>query len=217
MGGWFSRRSHATNNTNQQTPVQQSRVTPQDRAVLDLKTQRDRLKKYQKKIVGQLQNERKLAKQLLQDGKKEKAKLLLKKKHYLEGLLDKTDTQLDNLEQMVENIEFTQVEMKVVEGLKQGNECLEQMHKMMSLEDVERIMADTQESIEYQREIDELLGQNLSPADEEAVLQELDELLSGEDNIGERLPEVPTTEPVSVEEEQLPTAVTQKKKTVVTT
>jgi len=30
-----------------------------------------------------------------------KAKLLLKKKHYLEGLLDKTDTQLDNLEQMV--------------------------------------------------------------------------------------------------------------------
>ena len=76
-----------------------------------------------------------------------KAKLLLKKKHYLEGLLDQTDTQMDNLAQMVvillswllllynmsqvENIEFTQVEMKVVEGLKQGNECLEQMHKVV--------------------------------------------------------------------------------------
>ena len=55
---------------------------------------------------------------------------MLKKKRYLESLLDKTDTQLDNLEQMVENIEFTQIEMKVVEGLKQGNECLEQMHKV---------------------------------------------------------------------------------------
>ena len=54
------------------------------------------------------------------------------------------------------------------------------MHKMMSLEDVERIMADTQESIEYQREIDELLGQNLLAADEEAVLQEQDELLNNE-------------------------------------
>ena len=32
--------------------------------------------------------------------------------------------------------------------MKQGNDCLEQMHKMMSLEDLERIMADTQESIE---------------------------------------------------------------------
>ena len=54
------------------------------------------------------------------------------------------------------------------------------MHKMMSLEDVERIMADTQESVEYQKEIDELLGQNLSAADEVAVLQELDELLNNE-------------------------------------
>ena len=66
--------------------------------------------------------------------------------------------------------------------MKLGNDCLEQMHKMMSLEDVERIMADTQESIEYQREIDELLGQNLSAADEEAVLQELDELLNGREH-----------------------------------
>ena len=52
---------------------------------------------------------------------------------------------------MVDNIEFAQVELKVVEGLKTGNSCLEEMHKIMSLEDVEQIMADTQEAIEYQR------------------------------------------------------------------
>ena len=52
---------------------------------------------------------------------------------------------------MVDNIEFTQIEMKVVEGLKTGNECLEQMHKIMSIEDVEQVMSDTQEAIEYQR------------------------------------------------------------------
>lgn len=158
-----------------------------------------------------------MAKQLLQDGKREKAKLLLKKKHYLEGLLDQTDTQMDNLAQMVENIEFTQVEMKVVEGLKQGNECLEQMHKIMSLEDVERIMADTQDAVEYQREIDELLGQNLTQVDEEAVLQELEELLGGgEEHIVERLPEVPTTEPLGEEEEEQPKLKQKKKEVVVT-
>lgn len=59
-----------------------------------------------------------------------RAKLLLKKKRYLEGLLDKTDTQIDNLMQMVETLEYTQIEMKVVEGLKQGNECLQEMHKV---------------------------------------------------------------------------------------
>lgn len=76
---------------------------------------------------------------------------MLKKKRYLESLLDKTDTQMDNLQQMVENIEFAQIEMKVVEGLKTGNECLEEMHKIMSIEDVEKIMAETQDAIEYQR------------------------------------------------------------------
>lgn len=80
-----------------------------------------------------------------------KAKLLLKKKRYLESLLTKTDQQLDNLQQMVDNIEFAQIEMKVVEGLKTGNECLEQMHKLMSIEDVEKIMEETQDAIEYQR------------------------------------------------------------------
>lgn len=77
--------------------------------------------------------------------------MLLKKKRYLESLLDKTDQQLDNLLQMVDNIEFAQVELKVVEGLKTGNRCLEELHKIMSLENVEEIMADTQEAIEYQR------------------------------------------------------------------
>ena len=76
---------------------------------------------------------------------------MLKKKRYLESLLDKTAQQMDNLQQMVENIEFTQIEMKVVEGLKTGNQCLEEMHKIMSIEDVEKIMADTQDAIEYQR------------------------------------------------------------------
>ena len=83
---------------------------------------------------------------------------MLKKKRYLESLLDKTDQQLDNLQQMVDNIEFAQIEIKVVEGLKTGNKCLEEMHKIMSLEDVEQIMADTQEAIEYQR----VMGRELS-------------------------------------------------------
>lgn len=56
--------------------------------------------------------------------------MLLKKKRFLEGLLANTDTQLENLQQMVDTIEFTQIEVKVVEGLKQGNEALNQLHKV---------------------------------------------------------------------------------------
>ncbi|CAJ0967178.1 unnamed protein product [Ranitomeya imitator] len=184
-----------------------SRVTEQDKAVLQLKQQRDKLKQYQKKITLQLQREREVAKQLLHDGKKEKAKLLLKKKRYQEQLLEKTDNQISNLEKMVEDLEFAQIEMKVIEGLKIGNDCLKKMHEVglslrfgagsvpvdgkelnvMSIEEVERIMDETQEGIEYQRQIDELLAGSLTTEDEEAILEEL-EAITQEDL---DLPEAP--------------------------
>ncbi|TSK14890.1 Brain-specific angiogenesis inhibitor 1-associated protein 2 [Bagarius yarrelli] len=151
-----------------------SRVTEQDRAVLQLKQQRDKLKQYQKKITLQLEKERLLAKQLLKDGKKEKALLLLKKKRFQEQLLDKTENQISNLERMVQDIEFAQIEIKVIEGLKVGNDCLKKMHEVMSIEEVERIMDETQEAIEYQRQIDDILAGSLTQEDEDAVLAELE-------------------------------------------
>ncbi|KAG8564892.1 hypothetical protein GDO81_012617, partial [Engystomops pustulosus] len=116
-----------------------------------------------------------------------KAKLLLKKKRYQEQLLEKTDNQISNLEKMVEDIEFAQIEMKVIEGLKIGNDCLKKMHEVMSIEEVERIMDETQEGIEYQRQIDELLAGSLTTEDEEAILEEL-EAITQEDL---ELPEAP--------------------------
>ncbi|MED6291691.1 Charged multivesicular body protein 6, partial [Characodon lateralis] len=89
----------------------------------------------------------------------------------------------------VQDIEFMQIEMKVIEGLKAGNECLKSMHEIMSIEDVEKILDETQESIEYQRQIDEMLAGALTQEDEDAVLAELEAITQGEDVA---LPEVPT-------------------------
>ncbi|CAH1273859.1 CHMP6 [Branchiostoma lanceolatum] len=165
---------------------EESRITEQDKAILQLKQQRDKLRQYQKKIQANLDREREVAKKLLKDGKKEKAKLLLKKKRYQENMLQKTDNQIDQVEKMVDDIEFASIEMKVVEGLKKGNDCLKEMHKILSLENVEKILDETQEAVEYQREIDDLLaGGILTDEDEEAVLAELDEITKAD------LPAVP--------------------------
>ncbi|XP_048871827.1 charged multivesicular body protein 6 [Brienomyrus brachyistius] len=178
-----------------------TRVTEQDKAVLQLKQQRDKLKQYQKKITLQLEKERLLARQLLKDGKKEKALLLLKKKRYQDQLLEKTENQIGNLERMVQDIEFAQIEMKVIEGLKIGNDCLKKMHEVMSIEEVERIMDETQDAIEYQRQIDDMLAGSLTQEDEDAVLAELDAITQGEDV---SLPEVPKEELPEVPKEELP-------------
>ncbi|XP_034645487.1 charged multivesicular body protein 6 [Trachemys scripta elegans] len=164
-----------------------SRVTEQDKAVLQLKQQRDKLKQYQKRITLNLERERSVARQLLRDGKKEKAKLLLKKKRYQEQLLDKTENQISNLERMVQDIEFTQIEMKVIEGLKIGNECLNKMHEVMSVEEVERIIDETQDAVEYQKQIDEMLAGSFTEEDEDAILEELNAITQEQ----LELPEVP--------------------------
>lgn len=182
MGNVFGRKSRP------------SRVTEQDKAILQLKQQRDKLKQYQKRITLQLEKEKLLAKQLLKDGRKEKAVLLLKKKRYQDQLLDRTENQISNIERMVQDIEFMQIEMQVIEGLKVGNECLKSMHEIMSIEDVERILDETQESIEYQRQIDEMLAGALSEEDEEAVLAELEAITQGEDLALPDVPEEPVPE-----------------------
>ncbi|XP_038591865.1 charged multivesicular body protein 6-like [Micropterus salmoides] len=182
MGNLFGKKKH-------------SRVTEQDKAVLQLKQQRDKLRQYQKRINLRMEKERFLAKQLLKDGKKDKALLLLKKKRYQDQLLDKTENQIGNLERMVQDLEFAQIERKVIDGLKIGNECLKKMHEVMSVEEVERIMDETQDAIEYQRQIDEMLAGSLTQEDEDAVLAELEAITQGDVELpevpAEELPEVP--------------------------
>jgi len=200
MGGLFSSKKKE-----EPAKKQPNRITEQDKAVLSLKQQRDKLKQYQKKITLNLEKERTLAKQLLKDGKTDKAKTLLKKKRYQENLLTKTDNQLEGIDKMVQDVEFTQVEMKVVEGLKKGNEALKQLHAVMSIDDVERIMEETAEGVEYQAEIDALMAGSLTEEDEDDILKELEELEEMEgaakapavpvgEPVGE-LPDVPTDEP----------------------
>ncbi|KAJ8037110.1 Charged multivesicular body protein 6 [Holothuria leucospilota] len=168
----------------------QSRVTEQDKAVLQLKQQRDKIQQYQQKIELNLEKERQLAKKLIQDGKKERALLLLKKKRYQEQMLKRTDGQLENLEKMVSELEFSQIQAKVVEGLKRGNESLKKMHELLSIEEVERIMEETNEGIETQREIDEILAGGLTDEDEDAVLEEYEKMFGETEDI--RLPDAPS-------------------------
>merc|ERR1712029_373715 len=195
-------------------------------AILGLKKQRDQLKQYQKRINRDLEKEKELAKKLLKEGKKDRAKLLLRKKKFQEGLLDKTDAQLDQLERLVHDIEFATVQKQVLDGLKSGNDALEKANAMFSVDEIEDIMADTQEAVDKQREIDSLLSGQLTEEDESEVIDELDKLLDDlepsivqelptvptdkveeDHNIEDQLPDVPNTEPKEKAKIKTPVAV----------
>ncbi|OJT10078.1 Charged multivesicular body protein 6 [Trametes pubescens] len=177
------------------------KITKQDRAILDLKLQRDKVRQYQKKIQAVLDREHEIAKQQLAAGRKDRALMALRKRKYQESLLVKTDAQLENLEKLVSTIEFSLVEVSVLHGLQQGNEVLKEIHKELNIENVERIMEETAEAREYQREIDEMLAGSLSLEDEEAVQAELQQLQLQTLEVSEErpidLPSVPTEEPAT--------------------
>lgn len=173
----------------------QSRVTQHDKAVLQLKQQRDKIKQYQRRIEQTLERDKQLAKKLLQDGKKERAKLLLRKKRFQEQLLQKTDGQLENLERITHDLEFAQVEIAVMEGLKVGNAALKKIHEILNVDEVERILEETREGVEKQKEIDDLLSGALTEEDEHAVEAELERIIQAQ------MPSVPEEEEEEEEEE----------------
>lgn len=124
-------------------------------------------------------------------------------------MLQNTDQQLENLERLAADIEFAQIELQVVDGLKLGNEALQNINSMLDIEEIERILDETKEGADKQAEINSILSSVITEEDEEDILRELDDLVQAEDaakvhskeDVVE-LPDVPTEDPEPTEEQE---------------
>lgn len=189
-----------------------SRVTAQDKAILDMKNQRDKLHQYQRRITVLTDRETDIAKQMLAKGDKKRALLALRRKKYQESLLAKTDAQLEQLEKLTSNVEFALIQKDVVFGLQQGTKVLKEIHQEMGgIEHVEKLMGETADAIAYQNEVSEMLGDRITNQDEEEVEEELAALAA---EMAGPLPTVPDTElpEQQVEEEPQSSRVKQKER-----
>ncbi|ELR02617.1 ESCRT-III subunit protein vps20 [Pseudogymnoascus destructans] len=168
-----------------------SKPSAQDEAILNLKIQRDRLHKYQKRITVITAREHAIAATLLKQGDRPRALLALRRKKYQESLLAKTDAQLEQLEVLTSSVEFALVQKDVVFGLREGTRVLTEIQKEMGgLEQVEKLMGETAEAVAYQQEVSDMLGGKISNQDEDEVEDELEAL---EAQVTGVMPSVPTT------------------------
>lgn len=168
--------------------------TNRHRAILDLKIQRDKLHKYQRRITLLTNRETEIAREMLARGDKKRALLALRRKKYQESLLSKTDAQLEQLEKLTTSVEFALIQKDVVFGLQQGTKVLQEIHREMGgLAHVEKLMGETADAIAYQnvrrsvtprripflsipnppQEVSDMLGTRMSNADEDEVEDEL--------------------------------------------
>jgi charged multivesicular body protein 6 len=184
-----------------QHPHQKKITTSHDQVVLDIKITRDKVSRYQKQLQTLMQRETEIAKQLLKEGKRDRAKLALSKRKYQEQLLQKTDQQLSNLQQLCQEIEFAQIEAQVVQGLKTGKDALVSLQKEMgSIEDIEKLMDESKEAIEYQQQISQLLSEQLSPEDNQGIELEFEQL--EKEILTKKLDQVVVPDEILVKEEK---------------
>lgn len=189
MGSLFSKKSSAPKSRKHE-------ITEKDRAMLDLKNARDRLKKFRKKLEvdsEKLQNQAlSLYKQKLTD----RALLVIKLKKFKEKELNNVDSQLISVLEMIENVEWESANLEVLKALKSGNDALNKIHEEMSVDDVANLLEETNEAIQTENEINAMLAGQFNPADEEELQREL-ALLMGEtekeksETIIEELPLLP--------------------------
>ncbi|XP_074594514.1 vacuolar protein sorting 20 [Brevipalpus obovatus] len=162
------------------------KVTEADMAVLQLKQQRDKLKQYQRRVLNQLDKEKDLAKELVLKGRKDRALLILKKKKFLENMVANSDSLLEHVETQLHDIQFAQIQTKVLAELEKGNQALRELNKVLSIDRVEAILDETREGIEKQQEIDQLISGAIGDEDESALLEELERMeKAGEQNLEE--------------------------------
>jgi charged multivesicular body protein 6 len=158
-----------------------------------MKTQRDKLRQYQKRITIITTRETEIARTCLLRNDKPHALLALRRKKYQETLLSRTDAQLEQLEQLTSEVEFAAVQKDVLFGLQQGTSVLKEIHREMGgLEKVELIMGESAEARAYQEEISEALAGVMSNAEEDEVEEELEALEREVNGVGEgELPDAP--------------------------
>ncbi|EOA86788.1 uncharacterized protein SETTUDRAFT_162951 [Exserohilum turcica Et28A] len=180
-----------------------NKISAQDKAILDMKNQRDKLRQYQKRITVLTSREKEIAKECLAKGDTKSAKLALRRKKYQESLLSKTDSQLAQLEVLTSDIEFALVQKDVLYGLQQGTAVLKEIHKEMGgIENVEKLLGENEEARAYQEEISEMLANKMSNQDEDEVEDELEALEAEVNGTVPVLPDAPLAQPQFTAEEK---------------
>lgn len=96
-------------------------ITSKDRAVLDLKNARDKLRRYRGQLEKDSQKLEGQVKTLIALKQKNRALLLLKLKKVKENELEKLDVKLLNVYSMIQSVEWASINTSVISAIESGN------------------------------------------------------------------------------------------------
>ena len=183
-------------------PVDQSsQLTPLDKAKLDVRKGKMRLTKWTKHLDKETERLHDMAKNSMKNGNKEKALRILKIRKMKVSALSQAREKILNLDGMLLQIESQEMSVEMANAVKNGTEALNAIHKVMSVEAVEKLMEENEEALATVQEIEDILGgENSNLIDEDELEEELMKLSGVRDEV-QKLPDAPSHE-VIIEEDR---------------
>lgn len=156
-------------------PKAKPTLSQQDRAILDLKLARDKLRAYQARMEGESSALLTRAQACLKEGNKRKALYYMKVKKLKEAKIDELNSELLNIEKMAHSIEWATQSIQVVGAMEAANGALEAAQRALPLERVDALMEALADHADAQAEMDRALGGQgqLTSLDESELESEL--------------------------------------------
>lgn len=120
----------------------------QDRAILNLKNVRDKLRRYQGKLENDSKKLEAQVKELIALKLKNRALLVLKLKRFKEKELDKIESKLMTIQTQINDVEWASINVSILNAIEAGTKELNRIHEERSVEDVQLLIDESNEAIE---------------------------------------------------------------------
>ena len=141
---------HLRNSNRNQVQLSQT-----EKAILDCKSCRDKIKRYIKSLEQKSENSMTKVRELLQKKQRDRAKFYLKQSKLFTEQTKVADGQLEMINQQISNIESTTNMAECAAVLSNGNKVLKQLQNEVNIEHWENIRDDLEELKERDDEIKE--------------------------------------------------------------
>ncbi|EDO07613.1 Snf7 family protein [Babesia bovis T2Bo] len=148
--------------------------------IVQLKSQRDELEEYRICLINRIEETESCIKDYVTHGNRNQALLCLRKKALLVDQLSRIDSYLYQVLQVISDTELAQVNVDVYKHLKLGSELLSKLSKCMQMDDIESMLAVWQTCRENMEDTTCALNEHSSVVDNEALLEELEQLCRGD-------------------------------------
>lgn len=123
-------------------------IHTKDKAILNLKLARDKLRRYRSKMEIDMKKLESQARELIALKLKNRALLVLKLKRYKEKEVDGIDAKLMTVQSQISDLEWASINLTIITAIESGTRELNRIHEERSLEDVQMLMDETNEAIE---------------------------------------------------------------------